>query len=206
VVVAENTAMDAQIKEFGVDENIDYVTGFGGRIDLHTDAPIIWLPILGEDKRNYIQQAYTFINPSELCPLLPFPAKNPRRGDTLIAEYHELLFDELRVESQNIMYVTEQNPFDTYRKLVQVIKHYQRSMHILGDCKTAISTFSSKLLSVGALMAAYECNYGPSAAKGVGVINIDPLQYEVDDFKIFAEKKNESELFVIWLAGFPYVK
>lgn len=206
ITVAENAAMDAQIHETGIDEDIDYVTGFGGRIDLQTDAPIIWLPILGEDRKAYIQRAYMFINPSELCPILPFPAKNPRRGDTLITEYHEVLFDELRVESQNIMYVSEQNPFDTYRKLVQVIKHYKRSMQILGDCRTAISTFSSKLLSIGALMAAYELNYGPTANKGVGVVNVDCLQYDIDNLDLFAQLKSESELFVIWLTGAPYIK
>jgi hypothetical protein len=206
ILAAENAAMDSLIKETGIDEDIDYLTGFGGRIDLETDSPIIWFPILGEDKKAYIQRAYTFINPSELCPILPFPAKNPRRGDKLIADYHDLLFDELRVEAQNIMYVSEQNPFDTYRKLSQVIKHYKRSMQVLGDCKTAISTFSSKLLSIGALIAAYEFNYCDPPLKGVGVVNVDCLGYEIDNLELFKNLKSESELFVIWLAGYPYVK
>jgi len=36
--------------------------------------------------------------PDEICPVLPFPALNPRRGDNLVLEYRDLLFDRLRID------------------------------------------------------------------------------------------------------------
>lgn len=206
VIVAENAAIDSQIKESGIDDDLDYLMGFGGRLDLSEDTPIIWLPILGEDKKSHIEKAFNFIDPDELCPILPFPAKNPRRGDKMIIDYHQLLFDEMLVEPQNIMYVSEQNPFDVYRKLCSTIIHYKQSMQTLGDCRAALTSFSSKLLSIGALLAAYELNNPIDGVEkiGVGVVNVDSQGYEIDDINSLNNLKKESELFVIWLSGDPY--
>lgn len=206
VIVAENAAIDSGIKENGIDDDLDYLKGFGGRLDLSEDTPIIWLPILGEDKKSHIEKAFNFIDPDELCPILPFPAKNPRRGDKMIIDYHQLLFDEMRVEPQNIMYVSEQNPFDVYRKLCSTIIHYKQSMQTLGDCRAALTSFSSKLLSIGALLAAYDLNNPIDGGEkiGVGVVNVDSQGYEIDNINSLNNLKLESELFVIWLSGDPY--
>ncbi len=206
VIVAENANIDSQIKENGIDDDLDYLKGFGGRLDLSEDSPVIWLPILGEEKKPHIEKAFNFIDPDELCPILPFPAKNPRRGDKMIIDYHRLLFEEMLVEPQNIMYVSEQNPFDVYRKLCSTIIHYKQSMQTLGDCRAAVTSFSSKLLSIGALLAAYELNNPLDDVEkiGVGVVNVDSQGYEIDDINSLNNLKNESELFVIWLSGEPY--
>lgn len=202
VVVSENAAVDMKIKEKGIDEDVGYLHGFGGTLELtaELEKPIVWFPILGEDKNEHLERAHSHIKPDEICPVLPFPSKNPRRSDDLIKEYHQLLFDRLNVESHNLMYVPEQNPFQAYMKIVKAIKNYDVSLAKLNGCKAVISTFSSKLLSIGTLIAAYEL----IGYIGVGVLNVDSQGYDIDNFDELKDLKNSSELFVIWLTGEPY--
>jgi hypothetical protein len=204
ITVAENAKLDALIKEESPDNDPGFPMGFGGDSDLTSEEekPVIWFPILGEDKKPHLEKAYTRINPNEICPVLPFPAKDPRRSDALIIDYHQLLFDEFRIESQNIMYVPEQNPFEAYSILTKAIKNYYRSLNVLNGCKAIISAFSSKLLSIGALMAAHELLHSEKIS--VGILNVDSQGYRIDELASMKNFKDESELFVIWLTGEPY--
>lgn len=206
VSVAENAAIDSKITEFGANDDLNYLHGFGGGIELSSEIeePIIWFPILGEGKVEHFRKAYGHImsqnRPYEICPILPFPAKNPRRADALIVEYHALLFDELQIEPKSIMYVPEQNPFEAYIRLNNAIKNYNVSLKPLNGCKAVTSTFSSKLLSIGALLSAYELR----EEIGVGVLNVDSEGYSIEDVEGVKNLKPESELFVSWLTGEPY--
>jgi len=205
VCVAENASIDNLIQEKSIDEDIDYLFGFGGEISLeaNSDKPLIWFPILGESKGSHVRKAFGKITESkdrlyEICPTLPFPSKNPRRSDTILIEYHELLFDELGTEPQNIMYVHERNPFEVYNKLSEAVSNYQDSLQIIKGCKVALSSFSSKLLSIGTLLTAFENK------NSVGVLNVDSQGYIIVDKKSLKNLKSESELFVTWLTGIPY--
>ncbi|MCQ4140139.1 hypothetical protein [Chryseobacterium sp. EO14] len=205
VCVAENASIDNLIQENSIDEDLDYLYGFGGEISLeaNSDKPLIWFPILGETKASHIRKAFEKVTESkdrlyEICPTLPFPSKNPRRSDTILNEYHELLFDELSTEPQNIMYVHERNPFEVYNKLSEAVDNYQDSLEIIKGCKIALSSFSSKLLSIGTLLTAFENN------ESVGVLNVDSQGYKIVDKNSLKSLKSESELFVTWLTGLPY--
>lgn len=202
VVVSENADIDSKIKEKGIDEDVGYLHGFGGTLELTSESeePVIWFPILGEDKTEHLDKAYAHIGPNEICPVLPFPSKNPRRSDALIKDYYQLLFDRLNIESQNIMYVPEQNPFEAYIRLTKAIRNYNDSLQALDGCKAVISTFSSKLLSIGSLLTAYEL----INEIGVGILNVDSHGYDIDSFDDIKSLKNNSELFVIWLTGEAY--
>lgn len=205
VCVAENASIDNLIQENSIDEDIDYLYGFGGQISLEADSdkPLIWFPILGENKRSHVRKAFDKITEAkdrlyEICPTFPFPSKNPRRSDTILIEYHELLFDELGIEPQNILYVHERNPFEVYNKLSEAVLNYQDSLKIINGCKIALSSFSSKLLSIGTLLTAFENK------DSVGVLNVDSQGYKIVDKNLLKELKSESELFVTWLTGLPY--
>lgn len=203
VLTAENADIDANISELGIDEDLHFPHGFGGGVDLESlDIPTVWLPLLGENKSLHFEKANQHIRPDEICPLLPFPSKNPRRSDDIFKDHHGLFFDVLRIESQNIMYVPEQNPFEVYRKIVFTIRNYQDSLSVLKGCKAVISTFSSKLLSIGALLAAYECK--DEVDSHVGILNVDSQGYEIIDLNRVNQLRDKSELFVIWLSGKPY--
>ena len=202
ITVAENALMDSKIQEKEVDDDIGYLQGFGGNLELTSelDEPTIWFPILGEDKIKHLGKAFSHIMPDEICPILPFPSKDPRRSDSLIIDYHKWLFDELNIQSQNLMYVPEQNPFDAYVRLTKAIRNFYNSLSSLNGCKVVVSTFSSKLLSIGTLLTAYEL----MEDIGVGVLNVDSQGYEIDNFEELKKLREDSELFVIWLTGEPY--
>jgi hypothetical protein len=103
-----------------------------------------------------LEKIRTEVDPDEICPVIPFPSRDRRRGDGLIEEYRQLLFDDYRVEPANIIYASEYNPFEAYRQLFGVIVRYRDALRELGGCKVYVSPLSSKLLSVGALLACYD--------------------------------------------------
>jgi hypothetical protein len=150
--------VDAHITEEGIDEDADYIHPFRGAVERESAAgrPKVWFPLLGENQTVQLKRIYDLINPAEICPLLPAPSVNPRRGDELVMEYRELLFDQLRVEARNFIYASETNAFEAYRQLRRAILHYGKALKPLGGSNAVISANSSKLLSVGALLAAYE--------------------------------------------------
>lgn len=203
IFTCENAKIDQITIKDEIDQELKFSFGFGGGLELTSDDPIIWFPILGENKESQIISAHYKISPDEICPLLPFPAKDPRRSDTLIIEYHKLLFDELRIESQNLLYVPEQNPFEVYRNLCNAIINYNKTLSVLNGCKAAISTFSSKLLSIGALLTAYELNNRSIDKIGVGILNVDSVGYKIN-IELSEDLNSESELFLTWLTGEPY--
>jgi len=201
VITAENAEMDSLIEEKGIDEDLHPPFGFGGGIELESkELDILWLPILGENKRTHFEKASQSIKLSEICPLLPFPSINPRRSDDIFRDHFDLFFDVLRIEPQNIMYVPEQNPFEVYKKIVNTIINYKNTLSDLGGCKTVISTFSSKLLSIGALLAAFDLK-----GNEVGILNVGAQGYEIIDIINFEKVNKKSELFVTWLTGEPYL-
>jgi len=210
VMAAENVNIDYQIVEEELDDDLGYQHGFASTLDsVADDRPVIWLPLLGERKAAQLERAYQFISPSEVCPILPFPSKDPRRSDNIFIEHQETLFDVLKTEAQNIMYVPEQNPFEVYKKLISTIDNYHNSLSVLKGSKAVLSTFCSKLLSIGALLAAYELTYphNPVAVGDrldVGVLHVDSQGYNIDDPAALQAMRDKSELFVIWLTGTPY--
>ena len=203
VTVAENIEIDKRIDEEGIDERIKCIHGFGGGIEKESNKkPLIFLPVLGEKKTNDLNRLNTHLNPQEICPILPFPSKNPRRSDSLLIDYHKILFDELRIESQNIMYVPEQNPFEMYRILSSTINNYNNSLAVLSGCNTAVAVFSSKLLTIGVLLAAYE------KEEGLGVYNLEAQGYSIEneDIELLELLNENSEIFLMWLNGEAYEK
>ena len=201
VVVAENVEIDKEIKEVGIDDTANYVYGFGG-IDLESTAqmPTMWVPILGEGKVSQLEHIYTLVNPDEICPVLPFPSSNPRRGDELLIEYRELLFDHWRIEPKNIIYVSEQNPFQAYRQIHRTIIHYTQALAPLGGCKAVISALSSKLLSIGALLAAIELKMSETY---IGLANVEAQGYSLGNIENI-DTTMSKKLYTLWLVGSCY--
>lgn len=144
VCVAENPRLDTRICDVGVDEDATYVHPFSGGLEMEATAgqPKIWIPILGERQETQLKRIYDLIDvPDEICPVLPFPALDPRRGDNLVLEYRDLLFDRLRIEPRNFIYASERNPFEVYRLIRQTILHYREVLGPLGGCRTVLSAY-----------------------------------------------------------------
>jgi hypothetical protein len=92
----------------------------------------------------------------KICPLLPFPARNPRRADDLIAEYRTALVDEWEVDPRDVVYASEWNPLDCYRTLSTLKARLDRTMQGTYEPRMVLSPLGSKVLAAGALMAAIE--------------------------------------------------
>jgi hypothetical protein len=152
---------------------------------------------MGERQKDQLAAIYDLVKPDEICPVLPSPSLNSRRGDDLVLEYQDFLFDQLRVEPRNFIYASERNPFEAYRQIRQTIEQYRDTLGPLGGSKFVLSALSSKLLSVGALLVAYELR---SVKIDVGIAHVDCHGYVIDAAATPAPWPS-GELFGLWLAG-----
>jgi hypothetical protein len=195
VIVAEDSSYDACIQDEGVEERADYISPFKGAMDREATAgqPRVWIPFLGEHQRVQLERIHDLVTPDEICPVLPSPARDPRRSDNLVREYHRLLFDNWRVEPRNFIYGSEGNPFEVYRQITHAICAYRESFKPLGGAKFVISALSSKLLSISALLVAYDfkCH-----ATEIGIAHVDCHGY-----KVLPAAGVKSEISGLWLTG-----
>jgi hypothetical protein len=202
VIVAHSPAIDGAIVEEGLEESASYLFGFAAAAlesESTSGKPKIWIPVLGKRQPAQLERINQFVMPDEICPLLPSPAQDPREGDSIMIEYRELLFDQLRVEPRNIIYAAESNPFEVYRQLMRSILHYDRALKPLGGCKVALSAMSSKLASMGVLLAAYELGRrDPNVT--VGVAHVESQGYRVES----TGTASSTTLFTMWLSGECY--
>jgi len=204
VLADENPKIDSLILEEGLDEEADYIHTFRGDAERESAAskPRVWFPLLGENQATQLQRIYDLVRPSEVCPLLPAPSQNPRRGDDLILEYRGLLFDSLRIDPRNFLYASETNPFEVYRQLVHAIEHYAKSLVPLGGSNAIVSALSSKLLSIGALLAAYELK---RAGSRVAIAHIEAHGHRVAvEMEELTRLARDGVIHGLWLAGECY--
>ena len=205
VVVAENADIDQRIQKIAPDETASYVPGFSAEMELESveGVPKVWIPVLGEGRSAQLERIYNLIQPDEVSPLLPSPSYNPRRSDDLIVEYQELLFDRWQVGSNDLVYASERNPFEVYRQIVRTVQHHHFALGPLDGCRAAVSALSSKLLSLGALLAAYDSKSWPGNGAGVSIAlaHVDVGGYDINDP---TDIESETELFTLWLTGDCY--
>lgn len=216
ILATENAVIDALIQEEGLVGRPQFLHGFSLNFSaFETTKPLLWLPILGEHKQTYLQATYDELKGKkqkmEIFPVLPFPSHDPRRSDNLFEEHHQLLFDVLTIDFKDVLYVPEQNPYEVYMGLAQTIARFNESMQLLGGCRVAISPFSSKLLSVGAMLVSYELKKFrqsvPSlreSAIDVGIITTVSESYAAPARNALLAHHQDSEVFVTWIAGEPY--
>jgi hypothetical protein len=197
VVVCENPELDRVILEEGV-ASPGPISGF--RQGLNPDGPSgvtrVWVPVLGEHQERYIHSIFEYLNPHEVCPVLPFPARNPRRGDDLLLELRRLVFDTIEVEPRNFIYADERNPFDLYRGLCRLSDRYIKALVPVGNVTVVTSVHGSKVMSVGALLAAYEMN--------ISVVSAGPTSYRIQPGIDLHRVTAASDLICLWLDGEPY--
>jgi hypothetical protein len=193
VVVCENPAIDRRIESEG-SANPDFMFGFRGGIGTTSTAEsvAVWIPVLGENKRATLEAIHREVNPTETIPILPFPSQSPRRGDEIVIEYHDLIFQSWNVDPRNMLPAAEDNPFDLYRQICRIEENYRRALNSLGGAYTVLSSHSSKLISVGALLAASE--------RKLPVIHAEPTGYALTE----GDNDGSDELFELWLAGEVY--
>ncbi len=201
VVVAESVVSDGYHTSASLSDTVTSLVGFSGQLTAEStiNLPRVWFPVLGEGQSARLERIRSELDPDEICPVIPFPSRDPRRGDQLIEEYRLLLFDDFRVEPANILYACEYNPFEAYRQIYGAIDRYRDSLSDLGGCKVFVSPLSSKLLSVGALLACYDHRAHSSVPDkvNVGIPYIESVSYGEPDDTVAVG----IEVYSLWIRG-----
>lgn len=196
VLVSEDPILDSQIREHGIDETASFLHPFEGEFNREATgvSPRIWIPVLGEGRTIQFDRIFDLVKPDEICPVLPSPSRNPRRGDNIVIEYRNLLFD---LDPRNFIYSSELNPFEVYRQIRQTALHYHEVLGLIGGCKVAFSPLCSKLMSLGTLLVAYEM-------KTTGLLNAGIAHIECQGYEMPESAHPDVEQVGLWLAGECY--
>ncbi len=181
------------------------VHGFQGRlgIDETARAARLWMPQLRFERRAVLRRIFEYLKPKpeDIVPVLPFPAHDPRLGDRLIECYAEELEDTRqwgRVDARSIVYADEGNPLDFYRTVLRIHDGRHPVFASTGGSLLLLSPVGSKVLALGAMMAAIE--------RDLPVVHEEALSYSYKgslDEQSHVEY-NENDLVHVWLHGEAY--
>lgn len=195
IFVTHDSIIDAKIKPVSSDFP-SYVHGFKGDLTLDeaSGAAKLWLPQLSSGCRSALDKLYNFISPDDICPIVPFPAANPRIADELFEEYLPELESAWSVDAHNIVYANESDPLDLYRTILSLHDLRNPVFEEYGGSRLILSPFGSKVMALGALMAALERNL--------------PVAYiEAEDYSLVSLPKaplEDTNLIHVWLEGNAY--
>ena len=175
MMISSNPELDDRI----ISEHSDRpmaVRGFSGSGQRYaeSEAATIWLPQLVKGRASALTKIGLSIGKTyKICPVVPFPARDPRRADNLLSEYEPELVNEWDVDPRDIVYVSERNPLDCYRTLTTVKERFERTVLGTYEPHIILSPMGSKVMAAGALMAAIE--------HGLTVLYLETERYLFDD-------------------------
>jgi hypothetical protein len=201
VTTAESVSADVGAAKGSLRDGVSFVLGFSGHLEEQTTQswPRVWFPVLGEGQRDRLILIQEHLNPDEICPVIPFPTKRPRRGDEVVGEHRDTLFDDFKIEPANILLASEYNPFEAYKQIFTAMEQYKQALRTMGGCKLFVSPLSSKLLSIGVLLACYDHSYGDEDKEGfdIGIPYVETAVYGDPD----QHAGGPSELHSMWIRG-----
>ena len=192
--VTYNPALDAAIVSLASDMP-GFVHGFRGAstLDSAARAAKLWLPQLASGRAAALGRLHSFVDPHDTCPILPFPAIDPRAGDRLAEEFLTQFESGWSVDTRNIVYADESDPLDLYRTILRLDDLRKPVFAEVGGSLLILSPLGSKVMALGALMAALE--------RDLPVAYLEAIGYE------FAESPSQEEspdMIHIWLEGEVY--
>lgn len=195
VFVSHDPALDARIRAVPSDAP-SYVHGFKGEstLDSAAQAAKLWMPLLATGRQTALERLHAFIEPHDTCPILPFPSSDPRRGDTLAEEYLAELESTWSVDTRNVVYADESDPLDLYRTILRLDDLRKSVFAETGGSLLVLSPLGSKVMALGALMAALE--------RDLPVAHLEPIGYELDTSVPTVPAK--PHLVHVWLEGDAY--
>ena len=196
LMVADEVRTDAEIRDIGCDRAA-LISGFEGRWWLSETQRTakLWVPQLIQDQHTFLEQIYQFVKPDDVCPILPFPAADPRRPDCLIEEYAAEMQSVWEVEPRDVVYADEKNPLDIYRSILRIHTGRTRVFQGAGGSTVVLSPLGSKALAMGSLMAALELD--------CPVVYVEALEYDVE-LSHMRDGITDPEFVHVWLAGEAY--
>ena len=199
--VSENVTIDERIKKTPIIDNIEPLVGFRSLSsrESNLDRINILISLMGDQNIDILRSIYNHFQPSDMFPVLPFPSKDPRHSDYLMLKYHEFFTEKQFTEPQNITYADEQNPFELYRIVSNMIQGHQATFKPISDHVCfGIALLTSKLLSLGGLLIGLEFN------DCVAIYNVSSRDYTIEDANALKELNKSSEPFLLWITGEAY--
>lgn len=195
VFVAHDPTLDAAIQSIAGDAP-GYVHGFRGRstLDGVVSAAKLWLPQLAVRRRGVLARLHDFVGPHDTCPILPFPATNPRLGDELAEAFLTEFESAWAVDTRNIVYAAEDDPLDLYRTILRLDDLRRPVFEEVGGSMLVLSPVGSKVMALGAMMAALE--------RDLPVAYMEAMGYDLD--QSVRTVSGASHLVHVWLEGDVY--
>lgn len=180
IVVNENHTIDMETEPVEIDEFAHEMQGFSVPTE-DLESVVIWYPVLGETNPFVLKKHYDYLISSskhvdEICPVVPFPAVDARRADNILKGYRKELFSDWKIDKKNIIYAPEASPLRVCEILYNTSIHYRKVLEPLGESRFVFSALTSKLMSIGVLLAICDLN-----AEGVNVslLNVSNKGYSI---------------------------
>lgn len=206
--VAENPQLDEFISEVDIDEVAHFAHGFAKALSAEADLhiPRLLMPMLGIGRREHLNRVIELVNPDAIYPIFPSPAANPRQADILYGEYAPTLLGEAddprTIDPRRIIFVCESNPFEACREITRAACGYTETLETLGGTRIAIAPLSTKLLAVGAVLAAHQFR---GTGVDISIANVDANAYDFDGASTDPEQaRDAARLHALWLTGECY--
>ena len=192
--VTHDPALDGAISSVSSDAP-SFVHGFRGRstLDGSAGAAKLWLPQLASGRAAALGRLHSFVDPHDTCPILPFPAIDPRAGDRLAEEFLTEFESVWSVDTRNIVYADESDPLDLYRTILRLDDLRKPVFAEVGGSLLVLSPLGSKVMALGALMAALE--------RDLPVAYLEAIGYEFDSS---TAQQQPADMIHIWLEGEVY--
>lgn len=192
--VTHNPSLDSAIASVSSDAP-SFVHGFrgGSTLDGSAGAAKLWLPQLATGRATALGRLHSFVDPHDTCPILPFPAVDPRAGDRLAEEFLTELESGWSVDTRNIVYADESDPLDLYRTILRLEDLRKPVFAEVGGSLVILSPLGSKVMALGALMAALE--------RDLPVAYLEAVGYEFDGSSV---QEGPVDMIHIWLEGEVY--
>lgn len=199
LMVVGNPSVDLNIIPEPCDR-VSHVRGFdGGAGTAETKKKArLWLPQLAFRKNSVLNQMrlHDLVSPNDICPILPFPSANPKTGDHLVEEFIFELLTSWDMDVTNLIFADESNPLDLYRTVLDIDDRRTKIFEELGGSLQILSPEGTRLLSIGALMAALDRN--------LPVVYVESISYTFANSGNAGTGTDQASLVHVWLEGEAY--
>ena len=207
VLVAEDPNLDSNIQATDPSSELVLIPGYASALQTESleNWATVWFPILGEGKLSLFEKVFVEKIPqdAEICPVIPHPSKNLRRGDQLLVEYKKPLFDTRETPLLNVLYAHEANPFEAYRQILEAMARYKHSFSLMEGCKLLVTPLASKLLTLGSALACFEMRILCRDTNcRISIPCSEPKRYSIGVEHL---TNSTPELTLMWLTGDPYL-
>lgn len=162
-----------------------YMHGFQGDLDTDGDQkPVkLWIPQLSEGAVASLERIHRALSPHETCPILPFPAANPRRGDQLLVEFERLVVSEWDVNLRDVIYAHESDPTNVCESIVRIDRGRHEAFSGTTDYqpRTVLSPAGPRIGSIGMLLASLQLDLPVMYEESIGYNSTNSTVPELSD-------------------------